>query len=313
MNNRAYNNTGSTYQVNPGNNFEMNIDYETRDYSTRSQRVVQTIVDLVAIIAVFVVFVLVYFLQDPKIRYFTCQDNDIFFPYIPDTIEFWVVGIYGILGPILVILLVELLNSNFLPCQKEKNERCRTFWIALFHALSLFVLGIAIVLCLTEIGKRWVGRLRPHFMDVCKPDWSKVDCRIATLDGYVYNSISTGGSFCTGDADKIKEARFSFPSGHSSFSWYTMLFTIIYLEARLVLIRFRFIKTIFQMTCFIAAFVTMLSRISDYHHRGSDVLGGAVLGIIVALGITLFVGRVLWMFDKKPNYADFDLKEKYRF
>lgn len=69
-----------------------------------------------------------------------------------------------------------------------------------------------------------------------------------------------------------------FPSGHASFSWYTMLFTIIYLEARWILIRFRYFKTVLQMTCFIAAFVTMLSRVSDYHHRGSDVIGGTVLG-----------------------------------
>ena len=33
------------------------------------------------------------------------------------------------------------------------------------------------------------------------------------------------------------------------------------------------------MGAFIAAFITSLSRISDYHHRGSDVIGGAVLGI----------------------------------
>ena len=57
-----------------------------------------------------------------------------------------------------------------------------------------------------------------------------------------------------------------------------MLFAIIYLEARFILIRLRYIKTLLQMTCFIAAFVTMLSRVSDYHHRGSDVIGGTVLG-----------------------------------
>lgn len=32
------------------------------------------------------------------------------------------------------------------------------------------------------------------------------------------------------------------------------------------------------MSCFIAAFVTMLSRVSDYHHRGTDVIGGTILG-----------------------------------
>lgn len=183
------------------------------------------------------------------------------------------------LTSLLIIIVVELLNANFLPCQKEKENRCRSFWIAFFHAISLFLLGVALVLTLTEIGKRWVGCLRPHFMSICDPDLSKINCKTSTFgDGFVYTAISTGGSFCRGDPDKIKEARFSFPSGHSSFSWYTMLFAIFFLEARLVLIRFRYIKTLVQLACFIAAFVTMLSRISDYHHRGSDVAGGTVIG-----------------------------------
>ena len=57
-----------------------------------------------------------------------------------------------------------------------------------------------------------------------------------------------------------------------------MLFTIIYLEARFSLLCFRYVKTTIQLVCFITAFVTMLSRVSDYRHRGSDVIGGSVLG-----------------------------------
>ena len=66
----------------------------------------------------------------------------------------------------------------------------------------------------------------------------------------------------------------------------------------------------------------------DYHHRGSkiiwilkykncllnlfkktaDVIGGMVLGVVVALFITLLVGRVLWEYDSEASYSDFDLK-----
>ena len=128
------------------------------------------------------------------------------------------------------------------------------------------------------ITKKKVGRLRPHFIDVCKPDFSKVVCTIPAQVGFVYRSIDTGGTFCTGDASAVKEARLSFPSGHSSYSSYTMLFLIIYVEARLFLLQLRYIKPLIQLAAFAAAFVTMMSRISDYHHRGSDVVGGSVLG-----------------------------------
>lgn len=63
------------------------------------------------------------------------------------------------------------------------------------------------------------------------------------------------------------------------------------------------------MAAFIAAYITAISRIGDYHHRGSDVIGGSVLGIVIALFITLFVGRVLWDYGAEKKYADFDLKE----
>lgn len=128
------------------------------------KRIAQTIVDLIVIIAIFVIFILVYVLFDPKIRYMTCDQSDIFFPYSEDTIPFWVVGIYGTVAPIIFIVIIEILNARILPCQYNKHhqtgkERWRKFFVCTFHALSLFVLGIALTLCLTEIGKRWVFKV----------------------------------------------------------------------------------------------------------------------------------------------------------
>ena len=87
--------------------------------------------------------------------------SDISFPIITDTIPFWAVGLFGTVGPILLIILIELGNARLLPFQ-NRNELSygllfRKFGIFLFHGLSLFILGISIVLLLTEIGKRWIG------------------------------------------------------------------------------------------------------------------------------------------------------------
>jgi phosphatidate phosphatase len=168
-------------------------------------------------------------------------------------------------------------------------------------------------LCLTEIGKRWVGRLRPHFIAVCSPNLNTLNCTTTTLTGIYYNPIYTGGSFCSNNnAAAVKEARMSFPSGHSSYSWYTMLFLIIFIEARLFLLRLRYIKPLIQLCAFSAAFVTMLSRVSDYHHRGSDVIGGTFLGCIVALFVTFVVGKVMWVYETEISYSELDLKEYYK-
>lgn len=54
-------------------------------------------------------------------------------------------------------------------------------------------------------------------------------------------------------------------------------------------------KVMVQLAAFIAAYVTCVSRVSDYHHRGSDVIGGIVIGVIVAAFITRYAGKsVFW-------------------
>jgi membrane-associated phospholipid phosphatase len=99
------------------------------------------------------------------------------------------------------------------------GTKVKHYFIYIFHALSLFFMGGAITMILTENGKRWVGRLRPHFLSVCAPNFAAINCTSPGLNGILYNPISTGDSFCTGPAKDVLEARFSWPSGHSSFSW----------------------------------------------------------------------------------------------
>ncbi len=130
--------------------------------STTKQRVTQIIIDLIIIAIIGAIFLIVYLKVDPKISYFYCNDTDIFFPYITDTVPFWAVGIFGVLGPLLIILVVEILNL-FIAKDSVlvRRSKCKTFSIHFFHAVSLFAAGAVITMVLTEIGKRWIGRLRP--------------------------------------------------------------------------------------------------------------------------------------------------------
>ena len=88
--------------------------------------------------------------------------SDISFPVLSETIPFWAVGIYCTIPPIILIILVELGNAKLYPFQSRDDEPIgvfiRKFAILAFHAISLFVFGIGIVLLLTELGKRWIGR-----------------------------------------------------------------------------------------------------------------------------------------------------------
>lgn len=89
-------------------------------------------------------------------------------------------------------------------CVKANRKPKKTFLIHLFHGISLFLLGMSITMLLTEVSKRWTGRLRPHFMAVCEPVYN------CTTDQLIdVKAIFTGDGFCTGNEQKIKEARFS--------------------------------------------------------------------------------------------------------
>lgn len=112
---------------------------------------------------------------------------------------------------------------------------------------------------------------------------------------------------CTSTAteSQLQEARLSFPSGHSSFSTYAFVFLFVsslifiepvkrksklfvllfkvYFEARLLCPKMKFLRPFLQCLCIAIAFFTCLSRVTDYKHHPSDVIGGAILGFSVAV------------------------------
>lgn len=104
----------------------------------------------------------------------------------------------------------------------------------------------------------------------------------------------------------LKEMRLSFPSGHASFSAYTMVYCAvssvfyshiysssspkriiymlqIFLHARMTWRGSKLLKNFIQFGLILFSWFTCMTRISDYKHHWSDVLAGATLGTIVAL------------------------------
>lgn len=115
----------------------------------KSIRLQQIIIDLIVIIATFLIFILVLVFVDPKLAYFTCAQSDIFYPYKEDTVPFWAVGLYATLGPVIIILAIEFLQQFLGPARRKS---VRSIFVDIYSFLSLFALGIAITLLITEIG-----------------------------------------------------------------------------------------------------------------------------------------------------------------
>jgi hypothetical protein len=54
-----------------------------------------------------IVFGLIYLFVKPEQRGFFCDDTSIQYPYKSDTIPMWLLGVYGGIGPVVIVSLTE--------------------------------------------------------------------------------------------------------------------------------------------------------------------------------------------------------------
>eukprot|EP00934_Nitzschia_sp_Nitz4_P005738 Nitzschia sp. Nitz4//scaffold11_size288233//111000//111975//NITZ4_000764-RA/size288233-augustus-gene-0.131-mRNA-1//-1//CDS//3329534044//5728//frame0 len=140
------------------------------------------------------------------------------------------------------------------------TARRSTRWIEVVTAVSAFLMTVGLSEGTTQILKLVIQRRRPSFYDLCGFD-------VATLK-------------CTASLDKIREANFSFPSGHSSLTNCTMTFLVWYLGGKLAKNSVSSSRNFFLIACLCwgwSIFVAT-SRLVDHWHHYADVLAGLVLG-----------------------------------
>ncbi|XP_055090203.1 phospholipid phosphatase 2-like isoform X2 [Symphalangus syndactylus] len=147
---------------------------------------------------------------------------------------------------------------------------------AVYKVLGTFLFGAAGSQSLTDLAKYVIGRLRPNFLAVCDPDWSRINCS-------VYVQLE---KVCRGNPADVTEARLSFYSGHSSFGMYCMMFLALYVQARLCWKWARLLRPTVQFFLVAFALYVGYNRVSDYKHHWSDVLVGLLQGALVA-GLTV--------------------------
>ncbi|CAB3251096.1 unnamed protein product [Arctia plantaginis] len=120
---------------------------------------------------------------------------------------------------------------------------------------------------------------------VCRPD---IDCTLPE-NRWRYIEEFT----CLAEKSKLqKEMRLSFPSGHSSFSAYTMLYFSMYLQKRFTWRGSKLLRHGIQFVLMLLSWYTVMTRISDYKHHWSDVLAGFGIGLLFAVVIFAFVSNL---------------------
>nr|XP_032822064.1 phospholipid phosphatase 3-like isoform X1 [Petromyzon marinus] len=218
---------------------------------------------------------------DPFQRGFFCGDETIDYPYEKsETVSDGLLIAGGFLIALATVIGGELCAACCLGHRcPPVLKRGGSLPGALYRTLGAFLFGCAVNQSLTDVAKFSVGRLRPHFLDVCKPDRALYNCS----EGYITRVV------CTGDPAVIAEARKSFFSGHASFAMYSMVFLALYVESRLRWRGARILRPLLQFVLLLVAVFVGLSRLSDYRHHWSDVLVGFGSGAAVAFAVVFLI------------------------
>ncbi|XP_051963822.1 phospholipid phosphatase 1 [Xyrauchen texanus] len=248
--------------------------------------------DVICLLLAGLPFAVLNIQHKPFKRGFFCSDDTIKYPFKEDTISYQL-----LMGIIIPFTLIVIILGECLPIYLRSRSSFSYEYIGrVYKVIGSFVFGAALSQSLTDIAKYSIGRLRPHFLTACKPNWSLIDCK----SGYIENFT------CTGDQTISNEGRLSFYSGHSSFSMYCMLFLALYLQSRLRFGWARLLRPTLQFSFIAASLYVGLSRVSDYKHHWSDVLTGLIQGALVALFTVFFVSDLFNTHSKSHKDDDDD-------
>jgi len=218
--------------------------------------------------------------------------------------------IFASLSILIIVPLESLLFVVFKPSQFDASKifKIPALVLELFRLFSFLVMIGLFNVMITEIGKFSIGRLRPHFLTLCKPNLDNGTCR----DDLGYEKyVVISNDKCTRKDDfhnyekHLNDGRKSFLSGHSSFSFYVAVFLVCYLHCRLthlhisasttnwwpywLLKGIQIFKPYMQFGLLALATYVGMSRISDYMHHPGDVVTGALLGTISGIFNVYFI------------------------
>ncbi|XP_066142559.1 putative phosphatidate phosphatase [Euwallacea fornicatus] len=195
--------------------------------------------------------------------------------------------------PPFIFLLVE--------CSKQscyRNIFTLTNLCEFYIYLKQLVIGVIVVGGITEIAKTIVEEHRPHFFDTCMPD-TNLNC---TTGNYVFDFTCINPN--VDQLDWIDASR-SFPSGHSSISWFASIFCAYMIHSRMPTHRagtaFKFFLLV---VCVTFGLICSLTRITDRRHHWWDVLAGTIIGFLGAAYMIRYTHLQIKLLQRKMGGKD---------
>ena len=167
---------------------------------------------------------------------FYCSDYSVTMKFKSSTIDTSLLILMSTAAPFVTIVVSELfvktqLNKHFnrinlanfsvqsikIRLFNSKLVEIKEFVASIYTNYGYYLTGLLLTTIVTLIGKKTIGRLRPNFLDVCKPDinpYSKCSYTGEPNNMYLVPDVSFK---CTAEnKSELQDSRLSFPSGHSA-------------------------------------------------------------------------------------------------
>ncbi|KAF6828988.1 pap2 superfamily protein [Colletotrichum plurivorum] len=255
-----------------------------------------TLLDIITMICMGALGLGIYMAPPAPNRSFavTFADGEVVYPQFAypmrnEIIPIWLAAFLASVIPIAIILVMQL--------------RVRSFWDVNNAVIGLLYSLICAAVFQVFI-KFLIGGLRPHFLEACQPDLSRVTSSQGGIAraGYSaagFQSLYVTKEVCTGDMKEINDSLESFPSGHTTAAFAGLGYLYLYLNAKLKV----FSDYHPAMWKLIVIYIPVLGAVLiggaltiDEFHNWYDIFAGAAIGIVFAFSSYRMTYAAVWDF-----------------
>ncbi|XP_064003395.1 phospholipid phosphatase-related protein type 5 isoform X4 [Pogoniulus pusillus] len=148
--------------------------------------------------------------------------------------------------------------------------------------LGIYAFGLFATDIFVNAGQVVTGNLAPHFLALCKPNYTALGCK-------QYTQFISSVHACTGNPELIMKARKTFPSKEAALSVYAAMYLAMYITNTVKARGTRLAKPVLCLGLMCMAFLTGINRVSEYRNHWSDVIAGFVIGISIAVFLVVCV------------------------
>uniref|UniRef100_A0A3Q3WQ79 Phospholipid phosphatase-related protein type 5 n=1 Tax=Mola mola TaxID=94237 RepID=A0A3Q3WQ79_MOLML len=141
--------------------------------------------------------------------------------------------------------------------------------------LGVYSFGLFTTTIFANAGQVVTGHQAPHFLTACKPNYTALGCQSPL------QYITERGA-CTGNPYLVASARKSFPSKDAALSFYSAIYTVMYVTLMFRAKGTRLTKPTLCLVLLSLAVLVGVVRVTEYRNHWNDVLAGFVTGGAIA-------------------------------